>query len=511
MRVVELSGAGRAFQATGDELFAQTAQIYVGVPGLVRKYFGYSEDGSTIVGVYLWRSKADANALYSPEWVAGVRSRWGVMPAKSEWYVPQVVESAEGRVITEKAPAMAEAVERPRRAAGGLGSARLLGRRGVLGRLELDRLELVPRRLGVAAVVQEGVGAERDHRQDEQHPDHDPISRLDDRTCARARRSRPPRRGRVPPWTAVKKRDTMNSKRARPGGGGACAGLTIGDVTITSIVERDGPWRRPEDMFPAYDPELGKRHLAELDPVVFDPASGKMVITYQTFVVRTPKHTILVDTCTGEDKGYPAPMDFPKQPWLDGFRAAGLASRTSTTSSARISTSTIAAGTRCCATGAGCRPSRMPNTSSTSANTPPGRRRPGAATNPPGNVWRFNCEPVVAAGQALLVDDDFALDDTISLTPTPGHAPCHCCINIRSGGQRAVVTGDLMHHALQCREPQWSTIFDWDPQAGDRARAGSFFGEVAGTGTLLLPIHFPHPTAGRLESDGERFRYGFVR
>ena len=101
-------------------------------------------------------------------------------------------------------------------------------------------------------------------------------------------------------------------------------GLTIGDVTITSIVERDGPWRRPEDMFPGYDPELGKRHLAELEPVVFDQASGKMVITYQTFVVRTPKHTILVDTCTGEDKGYPAPMDFPKQPWLDGFRAAGL-------------------------------------------------------------------------------------------------------------------------------------------------------------------------------------------
>ena len=92
-----------------DELFAQTAQIYVGVPGLVRKYFGYSEDGSTIVGVYLWRSKADADAFYSPKWVAGVRSRWGVMPAKSEWYVPQVVESAEGRVITEKAPTMAEA------------------------------------------------------------------------------------------------------------------------------------------------------------------------------------------------------------------------------------------------------------------------------------------------------------------------------------------------------------------------------------------------------------------
>jgi hypothetical protein len=30
--------------------------------------------------------------------------------------------------------------------------------------------------------------------------------------------------------------------------------LSIGDVTITSIIERDGPWRTPQEMFPAYDP-----------------------------------------------------------------------------------------------------------------------------------------------------------------------------------------------------------------------------------------------------------------
>ena len=53
--------------------------------------------------------------------------------------------------------------------------------------------------------------------------------------------------------------------------------LSIGDVTIISIIERDGPWRTPQEMFPAYDPTNGKRHLAELDPEVFDPASGKMV------------------------------------------------------------------------------------------------------------------------------------------------------------------------------------------------------------------------------------------
>jgi hypothetical protein len=34
---------------------------------------------------------------------------------------------------------------------------------------------------------------------------------------------------------------------------------TVGDLTITSIIERDGPWRRPENMFPAYNPEVGRR------------------------------------------------------------------------------------------------------------------------------------------------------------------------------------------------------------------------------------------------------------
>jgi hypothetical protein len=50
-----------------------------------------------------------------------------------------------------------------------------------------------------------------------------------------------------------------------------------------------------------------------------------MVITYQTFVVRTPRYTILVDTCTGEDKGHPPPFDFPgKERWRDELFALGV-------------------------------------------------------------------------------------------------------------------------------------------------------------------------------------------
>jgi glyoxylase-like metal-dependent hydrolase (beta-lactamase superfamily II) len=286
--------------------------------------------------------------------------------------------------------------------------------------------------------------------------------------------------------------------------------ITIGDVTISSIVERDGPWRTPEAMFPAYDAEAGRRHLAALDPVVFDPASERMVITYQTFVVRTPRHTILVDTCTGEDKGYPAPMDFPKQPWLDGFHALGL----------RFEDITHVFCTHLHIDHCGW------NTRLVNGRWVPTFPRAKyvfhrreyeaweAATargdTPPGDVWRMNCEPVVAAGQALLVDDGYTLDSTVSLIPTPGHSPCHCCVAIASGGRRAIVTGDLMHHALQVLEPDWSTIFDWDPAQAAASRR-RFLGEVADTDALILPIHFPSPTAGRVHGapgGGFRWRFG---
>ena len=90
-------------KAKSDKLFAENAHRYVKVRGLIRKHFGYSEDGKTVVGIYLWESKADAEVFYTPEWVAGVTSRWGVAPTRTDWEIPLIVESADGRVITAPA------------------------------------------------------------------------------------------------------------------------------------------------------------------------------------------------------------------------------------------------------------------------------------------------------------------------------------------------------------------------------------------------------------------------
>jgi glyoxylase-like metal-dependent hydrolase (beta-lactamase superfamily II) len=252
---------------------------------------------------------------------------------------------------------------------------------------------------------------------------------------------------------------------------------------------------------------------ARCAPEVLDRASGKMVITYQTFVIRTGRHVVLVDTCTGEDKGYPAPMDFDKTPWLKALAAEGL---------------TVADVDYVFCTHLHIDHSGW-NTKLVDGRWVPtfpkakyvfhkaeyaaweqlakeGKERAGGA----GGVWKMNCEPIVAAGQALLVDEGFTLDDCISLILTPGHSPAHICVEVCSKGQRAIIAGDMLHHQLQCLDPGMSTIFCWDPVAAANSRK-RVFEEIAETDTLLLPIHFPSPTAGRLKRAGQGYDWLFAR
>ncbi len=76
-------------------------------------------------------------------------------------------------------------------------------------------------------------------------------------------------------------------------------------------------------------------------------------------------------------------------------------------------------------------------------------------------------DPVVAAGLVDYITPDYQVTDEVSLFPTPGHTPGHVSVLIRSQGQEAVITGDLMHHPIQLVEPLRPGNFDMDkPQGG---------------------------------------------
>ncbi len=70
--------------------------------------------------------------------------------------------------------------------------------------------------------------------------------------------------------------------------------------------------------------------------------------------------------------------------------------------------------------------------------------------------------PIVDAGLAELVETDHRITDEVWLGPTPGHTPGHVSVRIQSDGPQAVITGDLMHHLIQCSEPDRAVNFDTD-------------------------------------------------
>jgi len=284
--------------------------------------------------------------------------------------------------------------------------------------------------------------------------------------------------------------------------------ITIGDVTISSIIEREGPWRKPTEMFPTADPELARRHLLGLEHFVYDAVQDLLFSTYQTFVVRTNKHIILIDTCVGENKPNRGPrFDYSKRPWLDSFAAEGLSFEDiDYVFCTHLHIDHCGWNTRLLN---GKWVPTFPNAKYifSKRDYDYWETETNKGLNPAGDVWSDSCLPIVEAGQALLVDDDFALDDQFWLTP--GHSPGHVCVNVNSAGKRGMFTGDLLHHALQCIEPDWSSCFCYDAEESARTRR-EVLEAVAGTDTVIIPAHFPGVTAGRVYESGENFRFRFI-
>lgn len=66
--------------AEAAAVFKSTAPKYLGKAGLVRKHYYIAEGGDRAGGIYLWESKAAAEACYTQEWKAMVTEKYGVAP-----------------------------------------------------------------------------------------------------------------------------------------------------------------------------------------------------------------------------------------------------------------------------------------------------------------------------------------------------------------------------------------------------------------------------------------------
>ena len=80
------------------KVFQSTAPKYRGMPGLLRKNYWMSEDGRRAGGIYVWKSRADADRIYTSEWKAFVAEKYGAPPVIEYLHSPVMVDNRDGTI-----------------------------------------------------------------------------------------------------------------------------------------------------------------------------------------------------------------------------------------------------------------------------------------------------------------------------------------------------------------------------------------------------------------------------
>ena len=281
--------------------------------------------------------------------------------------------------------------------------------------------------------------------------------------------------------------------------------ISIGQITVHRIVEMEYPFFEPTQLCAEATLENLAPHRHWLEPYALCPETGKFVFPFQSYLVRTSRHTILIDTCVGCDKSddwHPPWHNRQDQVWLDRLTAAGIQpEQVDYVFCTHLHLDHTGWNTRLLD---GRWVPTFPNATYIFARTEYEASQAGGSS-----IYRENVLPVMEARQAKLVDMDFALDDEVWLEPTPGHTMGHVAVHLSSQGLQAVMCGDLMHSPVQCAHPDWSAIFDADPDMARDTRR-RFLENRYMDGRLVLTAHFPSPSMGHIKVQGDAFRFVYL-
>ncbi len=286
----------------------------------------------------------------------------------------------------------------------------------------------------------------------------------------------------------------------------------LGDIEISKVVDLDGWGFVPDFLFPDASAEAVEAEREWMAPACVDDESGELMLSFHAFVLRTPRHVILVDACVGNDKPRPLRQAWHRRrgPFLERLAAAGVRPEdVDIVMCTHMHADHVGWNTRLVD---GRWVPTFPNARYVFARAEYEHWERAAREHDgePLNHGSFDDSvlPVVEAGRAVLVESDHQIEDGIWLEPAPGHTPGNVVLNVVSGEARAVLSGDVLHHPVQLAHPEWSSRFCDDPDLSRRTRRALIERHADGP-TLLLTAHFTAPTAGTIESRGDAFRFRY--
>ena len=81
--------------------------------------------------------------------------------------------------------------------------------------------------------------------------------------------------------------------------------FTVGDLTIHRIIEQETTFLPAQEMLPGLTPEVLAENRAWMQKAGALDDKDVLILCFQSYVVKTPHHTILIDSCIGNDKPRP--------------------------------------------------------------------------------------------------------------------------------------------------------------------------------------------------------------
>lgn len=267
----------------------------------------------------------------------------------------------------------------------------------------------------------------------------------------------------------------------------------VGEATITQVEESVQPSFNPQQLLPDCNEEALAIHMHWMDPTHYDAAVGRFRTSVRSYLVKTKRHVILIDCCGGNHKNRPYFPRFHqrKHDWLDRLAVAGVRPEhvdyvmCTHLHADHVGWNTVLRD--------GLWQPTFPNAKYIAHRDEINRWNP-KHTSYQYNAhneftWEDSILPVIEAGQSVAVDDGYELDNMLTVEPTPGHTLAHVAFRLRSAGQEALFSGDIMHVPLQVYYPHWGTSLDDDSALSVRSRL-RLLESAAEDRTLLLPTHF---------------------
>ncbi len=284
-------------------------------------------------------------------------------------------------------------------------------------------------------------------------------------------------------------------------------GIDLGNITIQRIVEQVGPFFDGKVFFPTLTDEILAEHRSWLEPRYFEPITKKVIIMVQSYLVRTPHHTILVDTCVGNHKPRPNRPHWhmmQSETYEKNLAAAGVrVGDIDYVMCTHLHVDHVGWNTRL---DNGRWVPTFPNAKYVMADRELEYWTKRHATEPNTCPWVGDSVlPIVDARKTEIVKSDHILGDLVKLMPTPGHTIDHYSVRVGKPGHDAIITGDMVHSPIQLRYPEMGMVSDYNTKQGGETRR-RVFGEVCDTATLLCTTHFNAPSCGRITRWDDAFK-----